>query len=139
MIQQLILHKPVGNNPSSDAVLLVVGIIFGFLFPLFFLFSKLVTEVRDDGLYFRFYPFHRSFQKIEFMRIKKYEVRTYRAFKEYGGWGIRYSRNGKAYNVGGNEGVQLELINGERILIGSGRPDELLRAISDAIERGGKT
>ena len=39
---------------------------------------------------------------------------------------------GKAYNVSGNEGVQLELTNGKRILIGSQRADELADAIKRA-------
>ena len=53
---------------------------------------------------------------------------------EYGGWGIRYSPFGKgwAYNVRGNQGVQLELANGQRILVGSQRADELARAIGQA-------
>jgi hypothetical protein len=37
-----------------------------------------------------------------------------------------------AYNVSGKEGVQLELANGKRILIGSQRAEELARAIGEA-------
>jgi len=40
---------------------------------------------------------------------------------------------GKAYNVSGNRGVQLELLNGGRILIGSQKPEELVKAINLAI------
>jgi hypothetical protein len=38
---------------------------------------------------------------------------------EYGGWGIKYGKMGKAYNVSGNRGVQLEFTDGKRLLIGS--------------------
>jgi len=86
-----------------------------------------VAEVRDDGLYIRFYPL--THQKIPFEHIVHCEVRTYNPIREFGGWGIRYGKGGKAYNVSGNRGVQLDLVNGKRLLIGSGRPEELARAI----------
>ena len=64
----------------------------------------------------------------------RWEARTYRPLLEYGGWGIRYAPFGKgwAYNVHGSQGVQLELTNGKRILIGSQRAEELARAIGEA-------
>ncbi|NVL91956.1 MAG: hypothetical protein HWN71_02845 [Desulfobacterales bacterium] len=54
---------------------------------------------------------------------------TYNPLKDYGGWGIRYGRGGRAYNVSGNRGVYLELSNGKSLLIGSLQPEELARAI----------
>lgn len=39
--------------------------------------------------------------------------------RDYGGWGIRYGRKGKAFNVFGSRGLQLEFTNGKRLLIGS--------------------
>jgi hypothetical protein len=36
------------------------------------------------------------------------------------------------YNVSSNQGVQLELANGQRILIGSQRAEELAQAIGQA-------
>jgi TATA-box binding protein (TBP) (component of TFIID and TFIIIB) len=49
---------------------------------------------------------------------------------EYGGWGIKYGRKGKAYNVSGNRGVQLVFKDGKQLLIGSQRAEELAEAIS---------
>ena len=51
---------------------------------------------------------------------------------EFGGWGIRYGFGaGWVWNVSGNMGVQLELDNGRKVLIGSQRPAEL----KDALDR----
>ena len=46
---------------------------------------------------------------------------------EYGGWGVRYSLTGKgrAFNVSGNIGLQLEFINGEKVLIGTQVSDKM--------------
>ena len=52
--------------------------------------------------------------------------------KEFGGWGIRVAGDGRAYNAYGNQGVQLILTDGSRILIGTQRPDELLGALRTA-------
>ena len=132
-VEQLILGIPAGNNPASDPEVLVIWVVFGILFPALFWFSRLITEVRSDGLYICFFPFHLSFKKIPFTQIKKYEARTYSPIGDYGGWGIRYGFEGKAYNVTGNRGVQLEFVDGKRLLVGSQRPEEFVAAIDAAL------
>ncbi len=127
-VQQIVLKKPFGNNPAPDAVMIMIWAIFGVLFPVLFYSLKLVTELRYDGLYIRFFPLQFHSHKISFEEIKTYEIRTYSALKEYGGYGIRYGKNGKAYNISGNRGVQFEFLNGKRLLIGTQKPEELIQA-----------
>jgi Family of unknown function (DUF6141) len=129
-----IIHFFVGDSAAKgrmpDVLMVFILLLIGIGLPLLFLFIMLVVEVRRDGLYYRFYPFHLSFHGIPYGEIKKVEARTYRPVKEYGGWGIRFSkRNGKAYNMSGDRGVQLELMNGKRVLFGSQQADELAAAI----------
>jgi len=138
MVQQLILGNPFGSNPASDLGLVIMGIIFGFGFPVFFYLLNLATEVREDGLYYRFTPFHFSYRKIELTSLIKYQARTCSPIKEYGGWGIRFGQGGVAYNVSGNRGVQLVLAGGRQILIGSRRPEELVEAINLALGKSPK-
>ncbi|MFC1918476.1 DUF6141 family protein, partial [Chloroflexota bacterium] len=63
-MQQLVLGKPFGNNPAPDMVLVIIAVIFGLGLPALFCIVNLTTEVHDDGLYIRFYPFHLSFRRI---------------------------------------------------------------------------
>lgn len=135
MVEQLILREPFGSDPAPDVVLIIIVAVFGLGFPLLFYHIRLTTEVRSNGLYYRFFPLHCSVQKILLDDLKSYEVRTYSPLKEYGGWGIRYGAKGKAYNVKGNRGVQFKLTNGELILMGSQRPEELAGALALVIER----
>jgi hypothetical protein len=128
-IQQIVFGKPFGSNPAPNAVMWILWIVFGIGFPLLFYAMRLVVKVSEDTIHVRFFPFHLRFQKIPLAKLKGYEVRTYSPIKDYGGWGIRYGSKGKAYNVSGNRGVQLELLNGERILIGSQKPEEFAAAI----------
>jgi hypothetical protein len=84
-------------------------------------------------LHIRLFPFvKRAFSLSD---IRHCEARTYSlAIGEYGGWGIRRSwRNGVAYNMMGDRGVQLELKDGKKVLIGSQRAEELVAAIHRAM------
>ncbi len=123
-----------GNATGETFFLLAAVILFGFGLPLFFYRLKMTTEVRKDGIYIRFFPFSR---KILFSGLKSYIARKYRPIGEYGGWGVRCNWGGKgmAYNVSGNRGVQIELTSEKRILIGSQKPDELVRAIDAAMRK----
>ncbi|MBN2098945.1 MAG: hypothetical protein JW753_05030 [Dehalococcoidia bacterium] len=132
-VQQIILGKPFGQNPAPDVAVVIIAAIFGLGFPVLFYAVNLTTEVRTDGLYVRFFPFHLTFRRMPSESVIRYEVLTYRPIRDYGGWGIRYGRGGKAYNVSGDRGVMLELSDGSRLLIGSQKPEELANAMGLAM------
>lgn len=130
LVQQLLLGVPWGERPMSDTGLILVGsatILFSGGMIHLFRTLRLITEVRPEGLYIRYYPLYRK--TIPYHTITSCEARTYKPLSEYGGWGIKYGRSGWAYNVVGNQGVQLVLDNGKRILVGSQRAKELERTI----------
>lgn len=132
---QLLLRRPFGDDPMPDGLLAVFWFLFGLGLPALFLFSRLVTEVREDGIYIRYSPFHLHFRRMPFDQLKEWTVRAYRPLVEYGGWGIRLGWKCKAYNVSGDRGVQLELTNGKRVLIGSQKSEELGRAIEAQVRQ----
>lgn len=67
-----------------------IGILIAGLIVVLFWSLRLVTEVRDDGLYVRFAPFHRSFRRVPWDAIESVESVKYHPLREYGGWGIRW-------------------------------------------------
>lgn len=131
-IEQIVLGKPWGDRPMSDTALILVAsciiLLSGGMVYLFYTL-RLITEVRTDGLYIRFYPIYSK--NIPYNTIRYCETRTYQPLAEYGGWGIKYGRSGWAYNIIGNRGVQLVLDDGKRILIGSQQANELESAIKE--------
>lgn len=133
-IRQILIRIPFGQHPAPNIVMIITWVIAGVFLPAFIGSTKLVTEVRGNGLYIQYFPFHLSPRRIAFDKLQNYEVRVYRPLLEYGGWGIRYGTKGQAYNMAGNRGVQLVLIDGKRILIGSQKPEEMVKAIDTAIE-----
>src|SRR3954453_20503240 len=66
-IKQVIFGIPVGDNPAPDVLLVFLWLVFGIVFPLCLLgFMKLITEVRRDGLYIRYVPFHVHYKSFLF-------------------------------------------------------------------------
>lgn len=71
--------------------------------------------------------------RIPLKNVVRAYARTYDPLGEYGGWGIRGGKgNNRAFNMQGNLGVQLVLRSGQKLLIGSDRPEELAYAIRKA-------
>lgn len=95
--------------------------------PLFFYITKLITVVDHEGIHIRYFPLLR--RTIPFDNLKNYSIRTYDAIFEHWGWGIWRNKNGWVYTVSGNRGVELELANGKRVLIGSQQPETFACAI----------
>ncbi len=124
---------------SLEPVTLLLSIACGVFLPsgvaLLAWTARLETEVRPDGLFIRFFPFHVHWRRFRLQELSEFHARTYRPIREYGGWGIRYGCSGRAYNVSGNEGVQLVFRNGKRLLLGSKRSYELERAIRSIMDK----
>jgi len=132
-VQQVLFRRPWGDNPTSDLSLMVLVIVMSCGLPLLMYSCRLVTEVCADALYVRFYPFHLRRVRIDYTTITQCLAVKYSPLRDYGGWGVRDSRNGKAYNVSGNLGVRLEFTSGVPLLIGSLHPIELAAAIKQAM------
>ena len=73
------------------------------------------------------FPLYR--RRIRRADIASAEAVTYSPLGEYGGWGIRGMSKDVALNARGNRGVRLRLTSGNRVLIGSQRPEELAAAL----------
>jgi len=134
VISVLALTKlPPADSPQIRRQI-VLGLTVGIGVPIaiaaLFLLLELQTEVRPDAIYVRFFPFHIRFKRFAREDLSECYARQYKPILEYGGWGIRYSlRNGRAYNVSGNKGVQLVFSTGKKLLIGSQSPEQLEAAI----------
>ena len=106
----------------------IILLTIGYCFIWLFYSMKLITEIKKDGIQITFTPFTNFI--IPFNKIRSYKIRKYRPILEYGGWGIRFNRTGKAYTVSGKIGLQIELSNGKEILIGTENPDKILQSLN---------
>ena len=134
-IQQIIFGIPMGDKPAPNLLLVIFWVIFGLIFPIFMLgLCKLVTEVRSDGLYIRFLPFHIHYKSFLFKDIIRYEAITYSPLKRFGGWGIRFNLKGEtAYNMSGKQGVEL-LLKNTIVVVGTQNSNQLIKALDSVKE-----
>ncbi|MES2691669.1 MAG: hypothetical protein V4658_14780 [Bacteroidota bacterium] len=106
-------------------------IVTAFVFLLFRLLT-LYTRIDEKCIAVRFAPFHRKDRVIEWHSLKSARVVKYDPLFEYGGWGFRKGWTGSkiAYNVSGKTGLELELNDGRKIMIGTAKKEELLSYLS---------
>ena len=99
--------------------------------PLLVATMKLRTVIDATGLHARYFPFvNRTFPLEE---IVAWDVMEYDPM-EYGGWGVRGfpDKYGWAYSVHGRQGVRITFTNGNRLMLGTQRPEELAAALAEA-------
>ncbi|MBZ0254456.1 hypothetical protein K8I31_00235 [bacterium] len=97
---------------------------------LFWILSmKLITTVTESGLILFYRGLYWKDIPISLDDVDSIGAVEYSPLFRYGGYGIRYVVNGKAYNVSGNQGVRINYKNGKHILIGSQEPKKLLKAL----------
>jgi hypothetical protein len=120
------------DHDSKVGLITVIGsilLVYGLIYSL-----KLKTRIDEKGIYYRFIPFHLSVKFISWDDLKSAYIRKYNPISEYGGWGIKGGKlwnksNGVAFNVKGDIGLQLELISGKKILIGTQQEEEIKRVL----------
>jgi len=86
------------------------------------LFFKLKTRIDEKGIHYSFFPFQPRTKTLQWSEIRSATVRKYAPISEYGGWGYKgiiRRKKGRAISVSGDIGIQLELITGKKILIGT--------------------
>ncbi|MBB2150838.1 hypothetical protein [Pedobacter gandavensis] len=128
--KQIFEGKQFGDQPMSNTALLISVFVL-LLITFLFVILRLETRINNNGVYVRFYPFHLSFRYFPWESINLAKVRKYSPIMEFGGWGIRFGliTKGRALNVSGNQGLQLEFNNYQKLLIGTHKPEELKQAL----------
>lgn len=128
-----LIIKEYTSEHTSMSTVGFLAILFTMLLPVLLIFSfTLKTRIDEKGIHYRFFPFHRTLRTILWQEILTASVRKYDAITEYGGWGLKGGfrrKKGVAVNVSGNIGIQLELANGKKLLIGTQKQYEAIRVL----------
>jgi hypothetical protein len=104
------------------------------LFVAWLLFSVLRISVTRDEVFVQYGLFG---PKIAVKDIERCDAVAY-DWKKYGGWGIRYGRDGSvAYNMMGDRGRAVEIVyrkggKPKKVLVASPDPERLARAVNEA-------
>ena len=117
--------------PDSTLALSLSGALAAILAVTLVLFSTLTVTVDDSAvrLAFGMEVLRREVALDEIAAAAK--VRN----AWYSGWGVRIIPNGRVYNVGGLDAVELRLDSGRVVRLGSDEPDVLLMAVQSALAK----
>ncbi|MEO6347595.1 MAG: hypothetical protein ABIO60_06760 [Aquaticitalea sp.] len=122
--KQLILGVKFGDKPMSDLGIIVFSVLIFSLIAMFF-FMRLKTEIDKHEIKINFFPFVKK--RVSWKEIKSAKIVNYGFV---GGWGIRlWTTYGTVYNIRGNKGLAIELVNGKKFLIGTQKETELNRIV----------
>ena len=92
---------------------------------------KLVTEVRPDQLRVKMSGLWR-WRRIPLTQITSATEVSFDPVRDWGGYGIRVTRRGRAYLSGGTDGVEVRTRNQGLFLVSSGRAAELARVLRES-------
>lgn len=115
---------------DDTTALLVVSLACGIsllLVVLILFYFKLETRIDEAGIHYSFWPFHLSMRHIPWHKMSSCYVREYNPISEFGGWGyrIKLGKGGRALNVKGNKGIQIEMVSGKKLLIGTQKDSDV--------------
>ena len=92
---------------------------------------RLVTDLSATELRVGFRGLWRI-RRVPLASIHLAKAIQYDPVADFGGYGIRSGAHGMGYIAHGNGGVQIELINDGKLLVGSQRPEDLAAKIMQA-------
>jgi len=126
-MRQIAFHRPWAHPPVSNGDLIFLSILLVAVY-IRLITVRLVTDLRAAELRIGLRGLWRL-RRVPLATIHCARAVRYDPVSDYGGYGVRSGAHGIGFIAYGNRGVQLELIDGSHLLVGSQRPDELAAII----------
>lgn len=98
------------QNPEAQWTIIIPILVFLLLF-----FIKLEWEFTESDFRYRFFPFIIKERIILYSDIQTMSVMKINPLFEFGGWGLRSGKLGKAYTTDGNLIIHIELKSGQKL------------------------
>jgi|LakMenE01Jun11ns_1017448.scaffolds.fasta_scaffold9900096_3 hypothetical protein len=116
--------------PPGNMIITIFTVGFISLIMITIYIMNLYTRIDEEGIHYKLFPFILKEKTITWKEMKNIYVREYSPIGEYGGWGLRGLGSNRALNIYGNIGIQIEFLNGDKLLIGTNKKEEADIAIN---------
>jgi hypothetical protein len=120
----IILLDVLINNSPKPLIIIVPIFVFALLY-----FIKLEWKFTESDFRYRFFPFIIKERIIPYSDIQSMSVMKINPIMEFGGWGLRRGKLGKAYTTDGNLIIHFELNSGQKLNFTVKNKAEVERAI----------
>ena len=114
-----------GETPQPSILFFVIIWLFIFGINALLFSARLKTTISKEEISITFTPLFWKPMVIKWADVEEAYVREYKPLSEFGGWGVRYTFKGRAYNTSGRMGLQLVLKSDKKILIGTQHPERI--------------
>lgn len=121
---------PTLNTALTDPIKVLVYLFPTLFIMILFFVMNLKTIINQEYISIQFFPFIRKPRSFIWEDITKLELTKYNPLSDYGGWGIRGVSKNRAYNIQGNIGLKIYFKNGNTLMIGTQKPDEINNIVS---------
>ena len=130
-----------GRHTGATDGLVMISLICLFAmagFWAYVLLARLRTEVDENSIRYQFFPAHRDLQAVDWDEVAACRVYKTGLWSHLSGWGVSYAtKQGPRFSVTGQNGVELQLKNGERIFLGSHQPRRLGKTVRKVMKKKG--
>ena len=121
ILSQLLLQQ-VGSTNAIPLNILIMMIIVPCILIFFLRHIRMNVEITAKGILYDVRPFHEGY--VLWSEVKEIKLIPYTRMA----FGLRSGLYGKAFNISGTHGLQLTKKNGQKIVLGTDKP-ELLRKV----------
>jgi len=128
-----VIENKEGITKFSDNTL-TIALILWLIFAIANFNSRIDLEIKDKGIYYRFYPFQ-SFKRILWENIIECNVQEYNPNKHMRGFGMRIFQKDAILTLQGIYGIHIETKTGAKILVGTLKPKELTNALNQITQQ----
>ena len=98
------------QDPEAQWTIIIPILVFLLLY-----FIQLEWKFTESDFRYRFFPFIIKERIIQYSDIQNMSVMKINPLLEFGGWGLRRGKLGKAYTTDGNLIIHLELKSGQKL------------------------
>jgi hypothetical protein len=126
-LTQLLL-KQVGDTDAIPGNILIMMIVIPCILIFFLRHIRMNMEITSNGILYDVRPFREGY--ILWSEVKEVKLIPYTRM----GLGLGAGAHGKTYNISGTHGLQLTKKNGQKILLGTDKP-ELLKKVLERLRK----
>lgn len=128
-----VIDNQEGITKFSDNTL-TVALVLWLIFAIANFNSRIDLEIKEKGIYYRFYPFQ-GFKRILWEDIIECNVQEYNPNKHMRGFGLRIFQKNAVLTLQGNNGLHIETKTGAKILVGTLKPQELSDSLNQVTQQ----